>query len=137
MATTAQEMPSIHDPARPRAILRLNALAAVAAGSLMLLIAGPLARILGLEDRGVLAAAGLVLVVLGSDELFVAVRRGLKRAHVYLFAFTDVALLGGGTAFLLAGPTALTFLERAVVAVAAVALGWFAIAVSRTARMLP
>ncbi|MFY9586799.1 MAG: hypothetical protein WAT66_05015 [Actinomycetota bacterium] len=137
MATTTHEMPSIGDPARPRAVLRLNALAAVAAGSMMLLLAGPLARILGLEGRGLLAAAGLILVALGSDELFIAVRRGLRRAHLYLVAFADLAILGAGVAFLAAGPAALTFLERGIVAVAAVALGWFAIAVCRTARLLP
>ena len=137
MATTVHEMPSIGDPARPRAVLRLNALAAVAGGSLMLLLAGPLARLLGLEDRGLLAATGLILLALGSDELFIAVRRGLRRAHLYLVAFADLAVLGGGVSFLVAGPGALTFLERAVVAVAAVALGWFAIAVYRTARTLP
>ena len=137
MATTMHEMPSVGDPARPRAVLRLNALAAVAAGSVMLLLAGPLARILGLEGRGLLAAAGLILLALGSDELFIAVRRGLRRAHMYLVAFADLAILGAGVAFLAAGPTALTFLERGIVAVAAVALGWFAIAVYRTARLLP
>jgi hypothetical protein len=137
MATTMHEMPSVGDPARPRAVLRLNALAAVAAGSLMLVLAGPLARILGLEGRGLLAAGGLILMALGSDELFIAVRRGLRRAHLYLVAFADVAILGGGVAFLAAGPAALTFLERGVVAVAAVALGWFAVAVYRTARLLP
>ena len=137
MATTAHEMPSMHDPARPRAILRLNALVVVAAGSLMLLVAGPLARILELGDRGLLAAAGLVLLAVGSDELFVAVRRGLRRVHVRLFALADVALLGGGAAFLVAGPSALTFLERAIVTIVAMVLGWFAIAVYRTARILP
>jgi hypothetical protein len=137
MATTVHEMPSIGDPARPRAVLRLNALAAVAAGSLMLLLAGPFARLLGLGDRGLLAAVGLVLITLGSDELFIAVRRGLRRAHLYLVVFADLAVLGGGVAFLAAGPSALTVLERAVVAVTAVALGWFAIAVYRTTRTLP
>jgi hypothetical protein len=136
MATTAQEMPSIGDPARPRAILRLNALAAVAAGSVMLLVAGPLARILGLGSRGLLAAAGLVLIALGSDELFVAVRRGLRRAHLRLFAIADLALLSGGIVFLAVGPAALTLLERAIVALAAIALGLFAIENELEARRL-
>ena len=136
MATTAHEMPSMHDPARPRAILRLNALVAVAAGSLMLLVAGPLARLLGLGDRGLLAAAGLVLLAVGSDELFVAVHRGLRRIHLHLFAIADLALLGGGLAFLAAGPAALTLLERAIVAIAAIALGLFAIENVRAARKL-
>ena len=134
MATTAHEMPSMNDPARPRAILRLNAVVSVAAGLLMLLVAGPLARILGLGDRGLLAAAGLVLLAVGSDELFVAVHRGLRRVHLRLVAIADVALLGGGLAFLAVGPAALTLLERAIVAVSAIALGLFAIENVRAAR---
>jgi hypothetical protein len=136
MATTAHEMPSLNDPARPRAILRLNAVVAVAAGIVMLLVAGPLARILELGDRGLLATAGLVLLAIGSDELFVAVHRGLRRVHLHLFAIADLALLGGGLAFLSAGPAALTILERAIVAVAALALGLFAIENLRAGRRL-
>lgn len=136
MATSAHEMPSIADPARPRAVLRLNGLAAVAAGTVMVILAGPLARVLGLGNRGLLAVSGIVLAVIGSDELFVAVRQGLRRAHLLLFAIADLALLGGGLAFLAAGPAALTLLERAIVAVSAVALGLFAIENVRAARRL-
>jgi hypothetical protein len=136
MAVSAHEMPPISDPARPRAILRLNALVALAGGSLMLLLAGPAARILGLGSRTLLAVAGIVLIGFGSDELFVAVRRGLRPLHVHLFAIADLALVAGGAVFLAVGPAALTFLERAIVAVVAIALGLFAIEEFRSARTL-
>lgn len=136
MAVSAHEMPPITDPARSRAILRLNGLVAVAGGALMLLLAGPLARILGLGSRSLLAIAGIVLIGFGSDELFFAVGRGLRRLHVHLFAIADLALVAGGAVFLAVGPAALTLLERAIVAVVAVALGWFAIEEFRAARTL-
>ena len=136
MAVTAHEMPGISDPARPRAVLRLNALAGLAAGSILLLIAGPLARVLGLEGRGLLAIAGVILFAVGSDELFFANRRGLRRIDLRLFALTDLALVAAGIAFLSAGPPGLTILERAVVAVVAIVFGWFAIEDLRSARTL-
>lgn len=136
MAATAREMRPTPDPARPRAILRMNALAAVAIGSLMLLLAGPVNQLLGLGGRGPLAIAGLVLLAIGSDELFVAVRRGLRRLHLRLFALTDFALVAAGVAFLAAGPAALTILDRAIVVLATAVLGLFAVAAFRAARSL-
>lgn len=137
MAATARDMRQVPVPSlSPRAILRLNALAAVTGGSLLLLFAGPLARLLGLGSRGVLAVAGLVLIAVGSDELMFAVGRGLRRLHVRLFALTDLGLVGGGVAFLAWGPAGLTAFERAVVAIVCVALAWFAIAGFRSAREL-
>ena len=136
MASIAQDMRRILDPARPRAILRMNALAALVGGSLMLLIAGPIAQIMGWGGRGPVALAGLILLVLGSDELLIAVGRGVRRLHVLLFAIADLALVAGGLAFLLDGPSVLTVLDRILVAVVAVALGWFAIAEFRAARAL-
>ena len=136
MAVTAQEMPGISDPARPRMVLRLNALVGLAAGSVLLLIAGPLARVLELGSRGVLAVAGVILFAVGADELFFANRRGLRRVDLHLFALTDLALVGAGIVFLAAGPAGLTLLERSVVAVVAIVLGWFAIEGFRIARTL-
>lgn len=136
MAVTAHEMPGISDPARPRAVLRLNALVGLAAGSVLLLIAGPLARVLGLGSRGLLAIAGLILFAVGSDELFFANRRGLRRLDLHLFAITDLALLAAGIAFLAGGPPGLTLFERSVVAVVAIAMGLFAIEEFRSARTL-
>jgi hypothetical protein len=137
MAATARDIrPISTSTLSPRSILRLNALAAVAGGSLMLLFAGPLARLLGLGGRGVLAVAGLILIAVGSDELMFAVGRGLRRLHLRLFAITDVALVGGAAAFLAWGPGGLTVFERAIVAIVAFALGLFAIAEFRAAREL-
>jgi hypothetical protein len=137
MAATARDIRPISSPTlSPRSILRLNALAAVTGGSLMLLFAGPLARALGLGNRGLLAVAGLILIGVGSDELMFAVGRGLRRLHLRLFAITDVALVGGAAAFLAWGPEGLTLFERALVAIVAVPLAWFAIAEFRAAREL-
>lgn len=137
MAATARDMRPISSPALgPRALLRLNALVALTGGSLMLLYAGPLARAIGLGNRVPIALAGVVLIAIGSDELMFAVGRGLRRLHLRLFALTDLALVGGATAFLAWGPQGLNIFERAVVAIVAAALGWFAIAEFRHARQL-
>jgi hypothetical protein len=119
-----------------RTVVRLNAIASVAVGSLMLLIAGPMARQTGIARPGILAITGALLWFYGLDGLGLAVGRRLRRAHVRLFAFADAAWVGGGVALLVAGPHALTFLERALVAVAAILFVGFSFAGWRAARGL-
>ena len=136
MAATAHDIRRGADPSEPRTVLRLNAIVSLVAGSLMLFIAGPLASLLGIGGRGALAIAGLVLLAVGLDEFLVAVGRRMRVIQVRLFALADLVLVGGGVAFLAAGPVALSVVERAFVAVVAVVLGWFAIAAFRSARAL-
>ena len=119
-----------------RTILRLNAIASAAAGVVMLIFAGPLARLSGVVHPAVLAVCGAIALAYGLDELSVAVGRRLRRAEVRIYALADVALTAGGLAFLVRGPETLTFLERSLIAVTVGALGWFACAGFRAAKAL-
>lgn len=120
----------------PRTIVRLNAIASVLAGTVMLIFAGPLAQRSGVAEQGLLAIAGAILLGYGVDGLGVAVGRHLRKAQVLLYAFADAAWLVVGGAFVVVGPDALTFLERALIAFSAAVLGWFGLAALRAARSL-
>src|SRR5205809_5813276 len=101
MAASVHDVRDVRgDHLSPRAILRANGVVAVTMGSLILLVAGPIAGALHMSHRALPAVAGLILLLLGSDELMVAVGRGLRRLHVRLFALADAALVAGG-AFLI------------------------------------
>ncbi len=121
---------------KARTILRLNGIAAVTLGGLMLIVAGPLAGLAEVGRPAVLAILGAILFGYGFDELAIAVGRRLRRAHVWLAAVAGVAWLAGAYVFVLAGPEALTFLERSLIAASAIVVGWFALAEIRAARSL-
>jgi hypothetical protein len=118
-----------------RTTLRLNAIASLAVGMLMLVFAGPLARITGIGRPGLLAIFGAVLLVYGVDEFGFAVGRRLRRAHVHLFAVVDLVVIGGAILIVI-GPAAVSVVERALIVAVAVVFGWFAIAEFRAARSM-
>lgn len=133
---------SAHDLRRPggvkldaRTALRLNAISSLVVGAVMLVFAGPLARITGIGRPGLLAIFGAVLFGYGFDEFGFAVGRRLRRAHVYLFAVVDLAFVASAV-FLVIGPDAFSAMERALIAAVAAVFGWFAIAEFRAARSL-
>lgn len=137
MATSTHGLP-LFGGTKPdaRTILRLNGIASLALGALILIFAGPLARLTEIGRPDILAIFGAVVFGYGFDQMGFALGRGLRRAHVLLFAVADVLWIAVGTAFLLAGPDALTFLERALISTVAVLFGWFAWAGIRAARAL-
>lgn len=116
-----------------RTTLRLNAMVSGVVGTLMLVFAGPLARITGIGRPGLLAIFGAVLLGYGFDEFGFAVGRRLRRAHVHLFAIVDLVVVAGAV-LLVTGPAALSVVERALIV--AVVFGWFAIAEFRAARSM-
>lgn len=133
MATSVQVLRSLtRTPART--ILRLNALASLAGALLVLGGAGPLVEI-GIPPSAILVTVAL-LIVNGVDALGFAVRRRLTRAHVLAFAVIDTVGAAASLAFVVGGPDALTFLGRAIAALAAATFAWFSMAEIRAAREL-
>ena len=118
-----------------RTTLRLNAIASAIVGTLMLVFAGPLARLTAIGRPGLLAIFGAVLLGYGIDEFGFAVGRRLRRAHVHLFAIVDLVVIAGAVLIVI-GPAALGAAERALIVAAAVVFGWFAIAEFRAARSM-
>ena len=116
-----------------RTTLRLNAMVSGVVGTLMLVFAGPLARITGIGRPGLLAIFGAVLLGYGIDEFGFAVGRRLRRAHVHLFAIVDLVVIAGAV-LIVTGPVALSVVERTLIVMAAIVFGWFAIAAFRAAR---
>ena len=118
-----------------RTTVRLNAIASGVVGTLMLVFAGPLARITGVGRPGLLAIFGAVLLGYGLDEFGFAVGRRLRRSHVHLFAIVDLIVILGAV-LIVTGPAALSVIERTLIVIAAIVFGWFAIAEFRAARSM-
>lgn len=118
-----------------RTTLRLNAMASGVVGTLMLVFAGPLARITGIGRPGLLAIFGAVLLGYGLDEFAFAVGRRLRRSHVHLFAIVDLVVIAGAV-LIVTGTAALSVVERTLIVIAAIVFGWFAIAEFRAARSM-
>jgi uncharacterized membrane protein HdeD (DUF308 family) len=137
MAATAPDVRIVEaERLSPRAILRLNGLAAILVGSLILIVAGPIAGAFRMGHRALPAVAGLILLLLGSDELMFAVGRRLRRLHVRLFALADAALVAGGAFLIATGTPSLAIFERVALWIVAVTVAPFAVAAFRASREL-
>lgn len=131
MATATHDLRRID----PRTTVRLSGVASAAAALAVLALAGSLVSA-GLRPGVVLAVLG-VLVVSALDALGIATRRRIARTHVLTFALTDAILGAGAIALAVAGPDALTLLERAALAGIGASFGWLSIAGIRAVRILP
>jgi hypothetical protein len=119
-----------------RAVLRLNAYAAIALGVATLFMAVPIGRAFGLGGRTLPAIAGLAVLMFGLDELAIAVGRRVRKHYVLPFAAVDiVACIASLVVVVAAGPP-LSAGSRAVIALGAATFGWFAYADLRAMRSL-
>ena len=118
-----------------RNLLRLNAIFSGVSGLALALLNRPLAEVFGIS-RGIVATIGVALIVYAADLSITAVRRGLRRSIVLMFATADAAWVLGGLAVLLAWPDTLSIAGRLALAATIVPVAAFAALQFRGARRL-
>jgi len=118
-----------------RDLLRLNAIFSGAAGLTLFILNRPLADVFGLR-RGVVAAIGVGLMIYAADLTVAAVRNGLHRTLVLLFATADAAWVLAAIAILVAWPNALSIAGRLALAATIAPVAAFAALQFRGARRL-
>jgi len=118
-----------------RDVLKINALFSALSGLILIFAGGPLGRLFDVP-RTLLVAVGATLLIYAADLAITAVRRGLRRFEVLLFASADAAWVLGTSGVLLVAPEVISLAGRLVLAAVAVPVATFAALQFRAARAL-
>lgn len=118
-----------------RQLLRLNALFSGLSGATLFLLQRPLGEAFGV-GRAPIAVVGVALLIYGADLGIAAVRNGLRRPLVMLFASADAAWVLAALTVLMVWPHELSVAGRLALAATIAPVAAFAVLQFRAARRL-
>jgi hypothetical protein len=131
---TLSGAPNVSRPSA-RVVLRVNAYVSLALGAATLLLSEQIGRALGLDGAFLPAIVGVAIALLGIDALGFSVGRRVRKLHMLPFAAADAAACVAAVIVLVAA-NPLSSPGRTIIALGAVAFGWFAFAALRAMRSL-